>query len=105
MFPVDSAFRFAAYPAYALIGAILGIVSGILASLVMKLRIQRSAVTWDGVLGAATAVVVAELLWWVATWSSPKAISRYYIITTFAFAIAAPVLHQFWRSKRIARSS
>lgn len=63
MFPVDQSFAYAAYIECAVIGLVLGIISGMLACLIVRLPLRPSAVALDGALGSIACAVITDLLW------------------------------------------
>ncbi len=63
MFPVGQSFVYAAYIECAVIGLVLGIISGMLACLIIRLPLRLSSVGLDGALGSIACVVTTDLLW------------------------------------------
>jgi uncharacterized membrane protein (UPF0136 family) len=96
MFSVDPSFVYVAYLECAAIGLILGVVSGILVSIFLKLRIRGRSISLDGFLGATVSVLIVSVLWHLGF--------RYNFVAAVLFAIAVPALHQFYCFRRQGRA-
>jgi len=95
MFPVDPSFLYIAYLECAAIGLVLGLVTGVLASIVLKARIRGSSIALDGILAASMSVIVTGVLWHLARGF------RYNFIAAVGVAIAVPAVREFYCFKRV----
>jgi hypothetical protein len=93
MFPVDMSFVYVMYLELAVIGLFVGVVSGVLVSITLKLRVRGSAIAIDALLGATGPVIAEAALW--------KLRFEYPTIPLVIIAIALPALHQLSRFKRM----
>ncbi len=92
MFPVDRSFVYVAYLQCAVIGLTIGVLSGILTSIVAKLRIRGPAIAIDALIGAIGSVVAADVLWRVGFGHN--------FIAALAVSAVLPVLHHLSRLRR-----
>ena|ERR1700686_4632714 len=74
---------------FAVIGSIIGLVSGILFSVILKLRVQRIAM--DAFLGA-----MGFFIMWIAV-----SRDQHPFVAAGVFAAVLPALHQFYRFKHL----
>jgi membrane protein implicated in regulation of membrane protease activity len=93
MFPVGD-FSTAAYIAVALIGLPLGVISGVLTSILLRLHVRMSAMFIDALLGAAGAVITEAGFWRL------YATFQYNFIVVLIIAVILPALHQYFRPDR-----
>jgi uncharacterized membrane protein YeaQ/YmgE (transglycosylase-associated protein family) len=93
MFPVDPSFVYVAYLLCAIIGLVLGLVSGVLVSMLLKLRIRRTAIAMDALLGATGSVIAASGLWRLGF--------QHPFIAAIISAVVLPGLHQLVLSKHV----
>jgi len=91
VFPIGNDFEYAAYLECAIIGLALGLGSGILTSVIMKLRIRGQAMAVDAILGAAGAVITTDVLWRLGF--------QYNFVVAVMVALALPALHHGFRPK------
>jgi len=77
----------------AIIGLVLGLGSGILTSVLWKLRIRGRALAVDAMLGAAGAVITTEGLWRMG--------SEYNFGAGLVVAIALPALHHGFERRHL----
>ena len=92
MFPVDQSFVYAAYVECAVIGLVLGIFSGVLVCLIVRLPLRLSAVALDGALGSLACVVVTDLLW------------RMHVDWNFILAVVTAIVVPAYHERRRLRS-
>ena len=93
MFPVDPSFVYVAYLLCAIIGLIIGLVSGILALMILKRRVRWTAIAVDALLGASVSVITVDGLWRLG-FEQP-------FIPAVVAAIVLPALHQLFRSRHV----
>jgi hypothetical protein len=93
MFPIGNGFAFAAYLECAIIGLGLGLVSGILTSVVMKLRIVGTPLAVDAILGAGGAVIITDALWRIGF--------QYNFVAAVIVAVALPAFHRGLRHRHL----
>lgn len=93
MFPIGNGFVFAAYLECAVIGLVLGVASGIVMSLILKVRIRAIAITIDAILGAAGAVITTDALWRIGF--------QYNFIAAVIVALALPALRHGFHPRRL----
>ena len=93
MFPVGNGFAYAVYFECAIIGLALGLVSGILTSVIMKLRIRGKAMAADAILGAGGIVITTDALWRLGF--------QYNFVVAVIVALALPALHHGFRPRSL----
>jgi uncharacterized membrane protein YeaQ/YmgE (transglycosylase-associated protein family) len=71
---------------------IISVVSGIAASMILKLRVRGAGIAIDAFLGATASVITVDALWQLGF--------RYNYVAAIIFAVVLPSLHQFFRSRR-----
>ena len=96
MFPVDSSFVYAAYLECAIIALVIGVVSGILALMILKLRLRWTAIAIDALLAASGSVIAVDGLWRLGF--------QHPFIGAVISAIVLPTLHQLFRFRRVRES-
>jgi hypothetical protein len=94
MFSVDPSFAYIAYLELGVFGLIVGLFSGALVSIILKLRVRGTTIIIDGFLGATGAVITANLLWRFGF--------QYNFVAAFIIAVSLPALHQIRRSSRLS---
>ena len=90
VFPVGN-FEFVAYLECAIIGVVLGLVSGILTSVITKHRIRGIPLAIDAILGAVGACGTIGALWRMG--------SPYDFVVAVIVALALPALHHGFRPR------
>ena len=94
--------RFLVYIEVAVVGLVLGAISGALASKAFKLRIAALPIVADALLGAAAPIALMETVWQLELRHpfALEVIFDYNPIAAFIVAVGLPILHQLHRSKR-----
>jgi uncharacterized membrane protein YeaQ/YmgE (transglycosylase-associated protein family) len=96
MYPDYSGFAFPAYLQLTLIALLLSTTSGVLASLVLKLRVRGGAIAKDAFLGAVGCVIAVSGLWQLGSREN----GWYNFPTGVVVAIVIPILRESYRFKR-----
>jgi ABC-type dipeptide/oligopeptide/nickel transport system permease subunit len=94
MFQISTGVGIAGYFVFAVVGLFVGAVSGVLASVVFRLRVR---IATDSLLG----VIGFMLVWFTIT----QIKFRHPVVSAVIAAAMAPALHEFIRSRLLDRGS
>jgi hypothetical protein len=93
MFPVPESFGYVVYPEFAVFAIFISGVSGVLVSMILKLRVRGNAIAKDAFLGATASVITVYALGHLGF--------EYSFVTAILVAVLLPALHEFYRYKRM----
>ena len=92
-YPGMESFAYVVYPEFFILALLISAVSGVLVSLILKLRIHAAAIAKDAFLGATVSVITVYTLGHLGF--------EYNFVAAIIVAVVLPALHEVHRSKQV----